>query len=69
MGTYFSNHKHGSVDHLVDIYKNHGSESSEVRRNLLIMIQEEIKPKQLFRGGSESAMLKGLTAEDVLKYE
>ena len=33
------------------------------------MLQKVFKPKQLFRGGPESAMLKGLTAEDVLKYE
>ena len=33
------------------------------------MLQKVIKPKQLFRGGPESAMLKGLTAVDVLKYE
>lgn len=33
------------------------------------MLQEVFKPKQLFRGGPESAMLKGLTALDVLKYE
>ena len=35
----------------------------------MLMLQEVFKPKQLFRGGPESAMLKGLTAEDVLKYE
>src|SRR3989338_2208543 len=69
MCTYFSNHKNGSVVHIVDIYKNHGSESSEIKRNLLLVLQEVFKPKQLFRGGPESAMLKGLTAEDVLKYE
>ena len=33
------------------------------------MLQKVFKPKQLFRGGPESAMPKGLTAEDVLKYE
>ena len=33
------------------------------------MLQEVFKPKQLFRGGPESAVLKGLTALDVLKYE
>lgn len=33
------------------------------------MLQKVFNPTQLFRGGPESAMPKGMTALDVLKYE
>lgn len=33
------------------------------------MLQQVFQPKQLFRGGPEGAMPKGLTALDVLQYE